>query len=550
MTARTEGTVGVAAPGARAPDHDLIIAGYGPGGATLANLLGRRGWRIAVLDVATGIYPKPRAITADHEVLRTFQECGLADSIDTRWAHPGTDYVGLQGQVIKRFYPAPPPEPLAWMPSWMFMQPELEASLRKGVSRYPGVVEMLGHELLHYGQDDDGVTASVRRLADGQSTTLTARWLVGADGSRSTVRRQSGAPIEDLAFDEWWIVVDAWVRGPTRLAPRCVQYCRPSRPGTYIVGPGDLRRWEVKLLPGEKPEDFASDESVMKALSSFVDTTHLELHRVAVYRFHALVVERWREGRVFLLGDAAHQMPPFLGQGLCAAVRDAYNLAWKLDGVGRLGWNPALLDTYGIERKRHVRTVVGHAKDFGLIIGELDVERARARDLELGALLASGQSETVRQKFIPGLEAGLIDHEEDRRPRPGAGELFVQPWVQDADGFVRLDDRLPPGFAIVSCDEEPIAWLDADTAALWERLQGKLAVVTWAGMPDGAKAPIREAREALRVTERDGLLTGWLRGHAARAALVRPDRYVYGFAKDASHLRGMILDIARAVLRR
>ena len=279
-----------------------------------------------MLDVATGIYPKPRAITADHEVLRTFQECGLADSIDTRWAHPGTDYVGMQGQVIKRFYPAPPPEPLAWMPSWMFMQPELEASLRKGVSRYPGVVEMLGHELLHYGQDDDGVTASVRRLADGQSTTLTARWLV----------------------------VDAWVRGPTRLAPRCVQYCRPSRPGTYIVGPGDLRRWEVKLLPGEKPEDFASDESVMKALSSFVDTTHLELHRVAVYRFHALVVERWREGRVFLLGDAAHQMPPFLGQGLCAAVRDVYNLAWKLDGVGRLGWNPALLDTYGIERKRQV----------------------------------------------------------------------------------------------------------------------------------------------------------------------------------------------------
>lgn len=517
--------------------YDLIIAGYGPGGATLANLLGRRGWSIAVLDAATGIYPKPRAITADHEVLRAFQECGLTDQIDTGWPHPGTDFVGLEGQVIKRFYPAPPPQPLAWEPSWMFVQPQLEATLRQGVARYPAIVPLLGHELLGYEQHTDGVSARVRRVDDDQPMTLTARWLVGADGGRSLVRRQSGTPIEDLAFDEWWIVVDAWLRGPVDLPPRCVQYCRPSRPGTYIVGPGDLRRWEIKLLPGESPDDFNTDQAVLAVLSTFVDTTNLELCRIAVYRFHALVVERWRDGRVFLLGDAAHQMPPFLGQGLCAAVRDAYNLAWKLDAVERQGWNPALLDTYGEERKPHVRTVVAHAKSFGLIIGELDVDAARVRDRELGELLASGKAQTVRQQFIPGLAQGLIARDPQGRPSPGAGELFVQPWVRQGNGFVRLDDLLPPGFAMVAATGAPLTWLDADTALLWRQLQGRQALI--------GDLPAAPQPGVLHCSERDGLFGQWLASLGASVVIVRPDRYVYGAAADSASLRRMVKQLAR-----
>jgi 3-(3-hydroxy-phenyl)propionate hydroxylase len=538
-------TLGYSATNAGAPCspvYDLIIAGYGPAGATLANLLGRRGWRIALLDTATTIYDKPRAITADQEVLRVFQECGLAEGIArTSSPHPGTDFVGLEGQVIKRFYAAPPPDPLAWAPAWMFVQPELEATLREGVARYPNVVTLLGHELVRYGQHDSGVEAEVRCVADGTLRTLRARYLVGADGGRSTVRRQSGTAIEDLAFDEWWVVVDAWLRGPVELPPRCVQYCRPSRPGTYIVGPGDLRRWEIKLLPGERPEDFDRDAAVLGVLSSFVDTTNLELCRIAVYRFHALVVERWRDGRVFLMGDAAHQTPPFLGQGLCAAIRDAFNLAWKLDGVERLGWQPALLDTYGEERKPHVRTVVAHAKEFGLIIGELDVEAARVRDRELGALLASGQAETVRQKFIPGLASGLIARDASGQPLPNAGELFVQPWVASGAGWVRLDDLLPPAFAIVATTGEPAQWLDDETAALWHRLEGRYAVI-------GEAAGAAPAAVHLQVRERDGLLARWLAASGARAIVVRPDRYVFGTAADAATLRAMVRAIAIAVL--
>lgn len=498
---------------------DVLVAGYGPTGATLAALLGRRGWRVAVVDAAAAIYDKPRAITADHEALRIFQEIGIADEVAAASVpHPGTDYLGLEGQVIKRFYPAPPPELLGWTPSFMFVQPELEATLRRAVERLPAVQAGLSQALVDFEQDDDGVTARLRG-ADGHVSTVRARHLVGADGASSTVRRQLAPAIEDLAFDEWWLVVDAWVTGPVDLPPRCAQFCRPSRPGTYIVGPGKLRRWEIKMLPVETPQQFQDHDAVWSVLGEFVDTRALAHCRTAVYRFHALVVETWRCGRVFLAGDAAHQMPPFLGQGLCAGVRDACNLAWKLDAVMRGDAADTLLDTYGEERKRHVRTVVGHAKDFGLIIGELDVDAARERDRRLGAELASGRAVTIRQRFIPGLETGLL-----ATGAPGAGELFPQPWVREPGAaWRRLDDVLGPRFAIVA-----MGAMDMPPIAHWQRLGGRCVAFGPGGLE-----------------ERDGLLAGWMATQGAVAALVRPDRYVYGLARcagDMNRLVGMLCD--------
>ena len=513
---------------------DIVVVGYGPTGATFANLMVRRGYRVAVVDQATAIYDKPRAITADQEVMRVFQECGLAEQI---WAatspHPGTDFVGIEGQVIKRFYPAPPPHLLGWEPTWMFVQPELEATLRQGLEQQAGVQVFLGHEFTGCRQDAEGVEGSVRRVADGAESSLTGRYLVGADGGRSAVRRQMNASIEDLAFDEWWMVVDARLRGPVELPARCVQYCRPSRPGTYIVGPDDLRRWEIKLLPGETPADFATDASVLAVLSDFVDTAQLELCRTAIYRFHALVVEDWRQDRLFLMGDAAHQMPPFLGQGLCAGIRDAVNLAWKIDGVERLGFSPNLLDSYETERKAHVRTVVSHAKSFGLIIGELDEEAARERDRRLGEELANGTAITVRQKFIPPLETGFLARLPDGRLAPGAGELFVQPWVLEHGLPRRLDDLLPAGFLLVSDHAEPLGWLSDDQIAEWQGIGGSRVLV---GQQE-ATVPSPGVR---MVQERNGLLAAQLRGLDARVLLVRPDRYVFGAARTAEALKELL----------
>jgi len=518
--------------------YDAIIIGYGPTGATLANLLAVRGWRIAVIEQSPQVYDKPRAITADHECMRVFQACGLAETIaaDTS-PHPGTDFVGIDGAVIKRFYPQPGPKQLGWEPSFMFLQPQLEEKLRAGVDRFDHADAFLGYRFLRFDAAGEEVRAHVRHLEQDRDLELRAKYLIACDGATSPVRRQLGSVIEDLAFDEWWMVIDAWVRGRVELPPRCVQYCRPSRPGTYIVGPGALRRWEIKLLPGEAADDFHTEESIRRVLAEFVDAQALELCRTAVYRFHAVVAQQWRSGRVFLAGDAAHQMPPFLGQGLCAGVRDAVNLAWKLDAVERLGANTRLLDTYGIERQPHVRTIVSFAKSFGLIIGELDVEAAKSRDVRLRAELESGKAETVRQKFVPGLAAGLIDTDASGAATPGAGSLFVQPKVRTGRSApaVLLDGLTDDGFLLASTEPGVIEWLDATTRAAWQRLEGKWVVI---GDPEIPVSP-----QVITAGEEEGIFRDFMASQGARAVLVRPDRYVYGFAADASDLRRLVREL-------
>jgi len=530
----------------KSPIHDVLISGYGPSGATLANLLGMRGFSVLVVDRATEVYDKPRAITADHEVMRVFQECGLADEIAAASVpHPGTDYLGLENQVIKRFYPAPPPQSLTWEPTWMFMQPALEASLRRGAERHAGVQTRLGHELLDFTQDDQGVTARLRAPGGERTTSVRARYLVACDGGRSTVRRLLQSTVEDLAFDEWWIVVDAWLRGETELPRRATQYCHPWRPGTFVIGPGDLRRWEIKMLPHESPELFEDEAHFQSVLSQFVDTSKIELWRKAIYRFHALVVDEWRDGRVFLMGDAAHQMPPFLGQGLCAGVRDAANLAWKLEAVEKQGCDPALLESYGEERKPHVRRIVAHAKEFGLIIGELDMAAARERDQRLGQALAAGTAETVRQKFIPGLQCGLIAKGGSPEERRGAGDVFVQPWVELAGRGrlrLRLDDVIGPRFALVATSAEPLSWLPETAAALWQRLDGCQVVLS----PTAAPAAVTDAADFTHALEVDGLARSWFERLGARVALVRPDRYVFGVAADAEGLQRLLEQFTNA----
>lgn len=526
-------------------DVDVLISGYGPTGATLANLMGTRGYRVLVIDQESTIYDKPRAITADQEVLRILQEFGVADEVAAASTpHPGTDYVGLQGQVIKRFYPAPPPNALGWEPSWMFVQPDLEAVLRKAADRQPHVRSLLAHRLIGFEQDQHTVTAQIQRLSDGEPQTVRARYAIAADGASSFVRKQLAAPVEDLAFDEWWLVVDAWISGPIDLPDRCVQYCRPSRPGTYIVGPGTLRRWEIKLLPHEDPAHYRDNhEAVWRVLSEFTDTRSLTHCRTAVYRFHALVVQEWRHGRVFLAGDAAHQMPPFLGQGLCAGIRDASNLAWKLDAVMRGLSGEHLLNTYTTERKKHVRTVVRHAKSFGLIIGELDVNKARERDRILEEDLRLGRAETIRQRFIPGLESGLLARTAHQELQAGAGELFIQPWVRQAQGdWKLLDDVTGPRFVIATLSRETLVELDPDSHAFIEAIHGQCVVVQVGTASDD------ESRDWPILEERDGLLGHWLSVHQAIAVIARPDKYVYGIAHHGQELRQLLLELKAALM--
>ena len=520
----------------KAPKYDVAIVGYGPVGAIFANLLARYGLRIAVVERAAGIYDKPRAITLDHEALRVFQAVGLADFMESTIApHNGSHYLGVDGEVIKMFDPMPPPYPLGWIPNATFVQPDAEQALRDKLAGYKDADVFLSTTGVSLEQDEASVSLKARGET-GDEFEISARYLIGCDGANSFVRKHLAIVLEDLAFDEWWMVVDTLTSDPGKRPAKSYQYCWPSRPGTFVPGPGNLRRWEIKLLPGEDPELAGAPDNVVKLLRGFTDTSDLTIWRSAVYRFHALLGESWRDHRVFLMGDAVHQTPPFLGQGLCAGIRDASNLAWKLAHVLRGSADDTLLDSYEVERKPHVRSVVASAREFGKIIGELDPAAAVARDERLRADLKSGKAETIRQKFIPDLTSGLVA----ARNKIG-GKLFVQPRVRSADGTVRrLDDLLKPEFAVVTATQEAMSWISRAANLRWQQLGGERVIITDAG--ESATGD-----EISTVVESDGVFSSWMRENELGAVIVRPDRYVFAGASNADQLNMLIGTLVEAL---
>ena len=532
---------------ATAAAFDVVIVGFGPVGATAANLLGGSGLRVAVFDASAGIYDKPRAIVADHEMLRTLQTCGLpGDLSDYVCPYPGSNYIGVEGEVIRKFHALPPPYPLGWPSSATFIQPELEGLLRRGAAQHPSVSIFLRHELTALRHDDDIAQLKVQDLERDAQHAFTARYVLACDGARSSVRKTLDIAMEDLDFDEEWAVMDAWLTRPTELPETSIQYCQPIRPRTFCLGPRNLRRWELKLLPGEKAEDFATEEQLLAKLRPFVDVDALQIWRAAVYRFHALIARQWQDGCVFLLGDAAHQTPPFSGQGLCSGIRDVANLAWKIRHVEELGLNRTLLATYQVERAPHFRTVVSRSKEIGKIVGELDEQAARRRDRSMREALESGRTSIYRTSHIPHLTEGLL-WRTDGVVAPPAGTLFVQPHVRDeAQRERRLEDALKPRFLLVSGTREPQAWLTEDLQRIWRRLGAQRVVIAHGG--DALYGVASADAEVLDVVETGDVFRSWLEQHSAPIAIVRPDRYVYGVARSARELAAMVQTLAATLI--
>ena len=500
------------------PAFDVIVVGFGPTGATLAAQLGLRGVRVLVIDRAPGIYQKPRAFALDHEVQRIFQNIGVMRAIEAYIA-PFTDseYYGADGQLIKRFANMAPPYPQGYVPSVVFTQPPVEAALRARVRAIPGVTVRLSVTFIGFEPTLDGVAVRLR-TDDGAIEPVLARYLVGADGASSTVRQLAGIELDDLAFDEPWLVVDVRVNehGTAKLPKVCLQCCEPERPATYLIGVGNHRRWEIMLNPDEAAIEHLSDAQVWSLLSRWITPADGELWRHASYRFHALVARQWRNGAVFVAGDAAHQQPPFTGQGMCQGVRDATNLGWKLAAVmhGRAG--PALLDTYAAERSRHVTHLTSVIKQIGQLICERDLVRARARDAALIAAAGGAIPTTTRQELIPPLEAGLIADD----GHAANGRLFPQPRITP-DGRL-LDEIAAPGWRIVS--------VNADVRAdhcIDQQMDVRDVTIGPAGL-----------REA------DGVVAAWFDRFQCTAAIVRPDHYVYGVATDCASLTQQLDQLA------
>jgi flavoprotein hydroxylase len=506
---------------ASADTYDVAIVGYGPVGQALAILLGQRGWRVGVFEKQPQAYPLPRAVHFDHEVGRILQSCGVADEIRGRTEVADVyEWRNAAGDTLLRFE-SDEAGPSGWPDGNMFAQPELERVLDARVGAVPSVTVARGAEVVALDPGSDDVALSVAS-ADGTRRSARARWVVGCDGANSFVRSRMGATVTDLGFFFDWLIVDVLPRVPKVWRPLNIQVCDPVRPTTLVSGGPGRRRWEFMRLPGEDLDELNRAETAWRLLAPWdVSPGNAELERHTVYRFQARWVDGWRNGRLLLAGDAAHQMPPFAGQGMCSGLRDAANLAWKLDLVLAGHASDAILDTYPSERIPHVRAVIDFSMALGKVICIADPAEAAGRDALMTAAVASGQQTTPPP--APGLGAGVFAEGD-----PHAGKLFPQGRVRTAEGREGwFDDVVGTGWMLVSAGADALAAVDADTRA-WLASIGARAVEV------GTSGPCRDV---------GGTYGRWFAHAGATVALQRPDFYVFGTAATAADTPALLADL-------
>lgn len=469
-------------------------------GVTAALLLARHGVRSIVLERHQDVYPLPRAVATDDEVRRILQAVGVAEEFDAI-ARParGLRLLDARHRAIAEF-PRSPQGHHGFPQTSMFDQPELERLLRGALARGPGCELRSGVEVVAVTQDGDGPVRVTYRGDRGEEH-LWADAVLGCDGAGGITRAAIDAVWEDLHFEERWTVIDVRTHARVRSWEGVDQVCDPNRPATFMRIGQDRYRWEFRLPEGEKPGPGRLRELV----APWTDAADgdFEVIRQAQYTFRARLADRWRQGRVFLLGDAAHLTPPFIGQGLCAGMRDARNLTWKLARVLRQGADVRLLDTYESERKPHARQVIRLAVAMGwAMTGGQDRAAAVRRSLVGAACRVPVVVSLAGRDLSPALPRGPLVR---RRTRMGgralAGTYCPQPWVTLDDRRVRLDDVLGASFAVVTAA--------APTASL-------RAVAAGIGAPIVATDTLGD----------DGTLAAWLRAGRADAVLLRPDRVV------------------------
>ncbi len=509
-------------------DVDVAIVGFGPVGQALAALLGRAGHSVLAVERFAEIYRMPRAVHLDHEIMRLLQGLGVADELADELL-PVRDYhwYGADGEPLMTLE-APVPAASGWEPDYMFFQPALEQALARRASEQPSVTVERRWVAQALSVEPEGALLTVRCVSEERNLALgeelrsiRARWVVGADGANSFVREARGIARRDLGFQERWLVVDLEPHDIDALElPVACQWCDPARPTTHVRSGPRHRRFEFMLLPGEDPADFEDPARAWELLRPWFTPADGTLARHAVYEFRSMLAERMRDGRALLVGDAAHLTPPFLGQGLCSGLRDAANVAWKLDLVLKGVAEEALLDTVDAERQPQNEWVITLAVELGRVLCQLDPDLAAERDAALRAAGAPPAPE------LAPLTGGLLRRGADGAPGPLAGHLSVQGLISTQSGEVLLDDLTGGGFTLIAAAGDPPQELDGRHRALLDAL--------------GAHVVSLDPSAGCGRRDADGRLTGWLRKHGAHAVLVRPDFYVFGSAASAADLPALI----------
>lgn len=504
--------------------HDVIQIGYGPVSETLALILGRQGRSVAVCERWSERYPLPRAVCVDHELYRVLSANGMGQVLPSI-THSAPAYQWFNADWKELLVIDWAAESISGGPEVHFVhQPTLEQALDAAVRAQPGVELHLVWEAVAITQDGELAHVTLRNPETGETKQLSARYVIGCDGANSMVRHTIGGDRRDLGFEADWLVVDVLLKpGVTIEAlgiPAAGQYCNPVRPTTIVpagVREGrTFRRWEFMRLPGEDIGALETEAKVWELLSPWAGPDTVELVRHKVYNFRSLIASRWRDRRLLIAGDAAHVMPPFMGQGMCAGMRDTWNLAWKLglilDGI----CDDSLLDTYQPEREPHVAQITDISVYLGRIICIPDAAACAERD----AAFLSGSAPPPPP--FPQLTDGLLRRDDTGALQPGAGLLAPHVDVVIGGRTGRFDDVVGGGFLLIT---------RGFAAELPLHLRAGLDAIGTSHIALNAPGGITEA---------SGKLDGFMAENGWAAMIVRPDYYVYGGAQTAAVLPQLV----------
>lgn len=473
----------------------VVIVGAGPSGVTAATLLAQHGVEVLVLDRWTGVFPQPRAVHLDDEVYRIVARLGLAEEF-ARISRPsqGLRLLDPDHRVLAEFRRGAAAGRHGYPQANMFDQPELEALLRANLATQPratlrGDVEVIGVHQSGIGP----VRIDFTDRTTGERESVHASYVLGCDGANSVVRRSVGATMRDLRFEQRWLVVDVNTGHDLGQWEGVHQVCDTDRAATYMRISDRRYRWEFQLKDGETSQDFAEIRALQPLIAPWtgsIPAADLELVRVAEYTFRAQLADRWRDRNVFLLGDAAHLTPPFIGQGMGAGLRDADNLSWKLARVLDGSLPEAVLDTYQAERRPHARQLILLA----ITVGTLMTRGGRMGDL-LRRILAP------RLHRVPGARERLLD---SVTPRLCRTALVAHGRRRGLVGALCPNADLPDGGRYDDGSDDRFAVVTASPDRRWQQ--------------DTEHLDLRVVQVAP-----GGPLYDWLAGGRAGAALVRPD---------------------------
>ena len=467
---------------------DVVIIGFGPTGATLALLLSQCNVRTLILDKEADIYPLPRAVHFDDEIMRIFQNIQIAEKLES-YLHinPGMRFVDRDGNLLLDWPRPQRTTEQGWNASYRFHQPDLEHLLRKKISESPLIRVQTGCHVTNIEQSEDYVRITYFDKVKRLKIHAFSEYVVGCDGSNSFAREKLCTQTEDFGFAQRWLVIDAILKkNMPALGDYTLQYCDPERPVTYCRNPGLRRRWEIAVGEQSYCGDNIDRSLLWQTLSPWITPQDASIERTALYTFRSVVAKSWQNGRIIIAGDAAHLMPPFMGQGMCAGIRDAANLGWKLAHCIKNGYNKMLLESYEQERSPHVREYIMTA----VSLGELICSKTPMEDLK--SLNNNNSPNGIMQSLNPILGRSKIFKNIEKREL-GSGALFGQPIFSNGK---KMDDVYPYQAVLVSSGSK-----DTDT----------FPIITSANAPAA-----------------DQMLSR-LNAHSV---LIRPDRYIFAVAKN------------------